>query len=201
MKFSHLLAAAFCLLFASSTFAAGFGNSITQVTQRGFFGVPRNTITSINAGGASITNVEQRRGFFGLQRNQITSVNGGGANVSIVNQRRGLFGLRNNTNVINVNNRAQFVPAAKVRFVNGYNLGSFQTSRINAFGTTTFTDQFGNIYEADAFGNTAFRGSAFGRGFGYGGYSAVSRSFAVPLAAPCYGGCASSFSVSSYGCH
>jgi hypothetical protein len=125
----------------------------------------------VNAPGTNV--VVQRNGLFGRRVN--VAVNNGFNNVAVVN--RGFFGRR--TNVF-VNNG--FVPAANVAVVNGRGFNTFVgVGRVNVFGTRTFTDFNGNVFEADAFGNTVFRGNAFNRGFGINGFSAVSRSFfAVP---------------------
>lgn len=55
--------------------------------------------------------------------------------------------------------------AIRLQRVNGFRVNSFQTRQRNVFGSRTFVDQHGNVFEQDAFGNTAFRGNAFANGF------------------------------------
>lgn len=169
-------------LFASSAFAGGFGAVNVAVNGRGFNSV------AVAAGGASVTSVNS----FG-RRN--TTVVNNGLGTTVVQQRNGgvfpIFGRRNQTTVIN--NGAAFAPlGVNVLSVNGRQLNAF-----NAFGTTAFTDAAGNVFEADAFGNTVFRGNAFNRGFGVNGFSTFNSGVFLQS-----GGFvpAGGFAVRSFGC-
>ena len=147
-------------LFASSAFAGGFGAVNVAVNGRGF---------NVLSNGASVTAVNSF-----VRRN--TTVINNGLGTTVVHHRNGglfpIFGRRNQTTVIN--NGAGFVPAgANVFAVNGRGFNTFNAAGFNAFGTATFTDGAGNVFEADAFGNTVFRGNAFNRGFGINGLSTV----------------------------
>lgn len=46
----------------------------------------------------------------------------------------------------------------------GFRRARFRAFRFNTFGSRTVVDNFGNVFEVDAFGNARLRGSAF-RGF------------------------------------
>lgn len=96
-----------------------------------------------------------------------------------------------------------FHPSTTVS-INGFAPNSF--GRFNAFGTATTVDQFGNVFESDAFGNTVFRGSAF-RGFGVSAPSStffvrstgLQPTFSTFATTSCgFNGCAT---VRGFGCH
>lgn len=101
---------------------------------------------------------------------------------------RGNFngGFRNNNFRGNNFNRgfAFGVPFGVNRFnafgVNRFNqFGLGGVGRFNTFGTRTVTDQFGNVFQVDAFGNSVFVGNA-ARGFGvnqFGGFGGRGFSF------------------------
>lgn len=165
MKGLSFIVALVVTLLAGTAFAGGFGVTSVAVNGRGF-----NTL-AVNGVGASVTQVN------GFGRRSTTVANNG-LGTTVIQQRNGglfpVFGRRNSTTVINNGvavNGAAFVPAGfNVLAVNGRQLNAFNTG-FNAFGTTAFTDAAGNVFEADAFGNTVFRGNAFNRGFGVNGFS------------------------------
>lgn len=174
-------------LLASSAFAGGFGATSVVVRNRGF-----NTV-AVNTGGVSVASVNS----FG-RRN--TTVINNGLGTTVVQQRNGglfpVFGRRNSTTVIN--NGAAFAPVGvNVLSVNGRGLNTFGVTGFNAFGTTAFTDATGNVFEADTFGNTVFRGNAFNRGFGVNGFSTFNSGVFLQSSgfAPVGG-----FAVQSFGC-
>lgn len=160
MKRFLLLLAAIVLtcLFCSEASATGFGilgigNSSTVVRQvnRGPLGFARNrsTVRVNNFGGFNnaIAVNNFNRGF----GNNVAVFNNGFNgfnNVNIASFNRG-FGRVNSLAVVN--------GGLPVTTINGF--------RVNAFGTSTVVDNFGNVFEADAFGNTVLRGNAAARGF------------------------------------
>lgn len=126
-----------------------------------FFGHRGNVVVNAGGGGGVAVSVN------GNRRNNVLVANG-----NVVVSNRGVFGRNRSTVVVNngFGNNAVLV--------NGGRLNSFNSVRVNTFGTQTFVDGGGNVFEVDAFGNSAFRGNSF-RGFGVGGFSAVNRSFFV----------------------
>lgn len=136
-----------------------------------------------------LTSVADAGLFFGRRNNVNVFVNGGGRGNVVVQQNRGFFRRNNNVNVVfgnrfvprrnNVNvfvasnrgfgfNRVNSFHSHGFGFnqVNGFRLNSFG-HRINTFGTRTVVDGSGNVFEVDAFGNSVFRGNAFGFGGGF----------------------------------
>lgn len=103
--------------------------------------------------------------LFGRRDVNVTVVNTGGdngnANFRFANARFS-NGHANDVNLRFLN----------VRKVNGFRLNSFQTRQFNSFGSRTFVDGHGNIFEVDRFGNAIFRGNARSSRFGgFGGRS------------------------------
>ncbi len=147
---------------ANAFFLGGGGRTVVRQVNRGPLGFVRNrNVVRVNNGGFNnvAVNVNGFNGFNrfnGFNNIRVNSFNRfGGFNNVAINSFGGFgsgfnrFGGFNNIAVVN----------------GGLPVTTFNGLRVNAFGTSTVVDNFGNVFEADAFGNTAFRGNAGVRGF------------------------------------
>lgn len=122
----------------------------------------RSNVVAVNVGGANVA--VRNRGFLGRNTRVFVNANRGFNNRGFNNRGFNNHGFSNR----GFNNRGFNRANVQVN-VNGHGFNSFNNhARANVFGTRTFVDNGGNIFEVDQFGNTRFRGSAF-RGFSHNG--------------------------------